>query len=445
MVSTITDRLQGFSIGAAIKAPIYVATTGANITLSGAQTIDGIAVGSCQRVLVKDQDDAVENGIYISDSSTWVRAADADGNRDVKPGTITYVDRGAENRQSFWVFNSSSTALDVVFGTDSVNLSQVNLALAGVSDFAQGLLDLNSTAAWQEALEVGATQVQAFSTSIAFLNVAQNWLALQTFGHGYIVPQGADIASDSSIGVGTTANYYSITGESTISTIVVSSGHRFTGVFTSSAVMAHGATTIILPGSANIVAAAGDAFEGYAIGPNQVRVLKYLPASGQSVVAGGETVSAYIEVAEVLENADGPSYAAGAFRTVPFNTKVHDESSIASLSSDMVEIPAGTYDADCRFMVQDYNGSGAQNYASRLLDVGATATLITGVNHGMNYPQANAGMNAMIHILGRFVLTSSAVVSAQMYPVQATDASSAVSGSSIEVYSRLCLWKVSTL
>jgi hypothetical protein len=41
----------------AIKAPARVATTGSNITLSGLQTIDGIALAAGDRVLVKDQTD----------------------------------------------------------------------------------------------------------------------------------------------------------------------------------------------------------------------------------------------------------------------------------------------------------------------------------------------------------------------------------------------------
>jgi hypothetical protein len=45
----------------AIKAPVLVATTGANIMLSGVQTIDGISVGNAsERVLVKDQANQVE-------------------------------------------------------------------------------------------------------------------------------------------------------------------------------------------------------------------------------------------------------------------------------------------------------------------------------------------------------------------------------------------------
>ena len=51
MTSTSTDRIDGLSAALAIKAPVRVATT-ANITLSGEQTIDGVAVVEHDRVLV---------------------------------------------------------------------------------------------------------------------------------------------------------------------------------------------------------------------------------------------------------------------------------------------------------------------------------------------------------------------------------------------------------
>jgi hypothetical protein len=62
------------------KLPVRVATTG-NITLSGLQTIDGVAVVKGDRVLVKNQITASENGIYIVLSSIgatdfWLRSND---------------------------------------------------------------------------------------------------------------------------------------------------------------------------------------------------------------------------------------------------------------------------------------------------------------------------------------------------------------------------------
>lgn len=114
-----TDRLQGVDIGVAFKPACTVAST-ASLTLQAAQTVDGIAVGEGERVLVTSQTDAKENGIYISDSSTWMRARDLDGARDAIPGTLVYVDRGSNFANTIWVINSSSTATSVDVGTDDI-------------------------------------------------------------------------------------------------------------------------------------------------------------------------------------------------------------------------------------------------------------------------------------------------------------------------------------
>jgi hypothetical protein len=182
MVSTITDRLKGFSIGAAIKAPAVVATTGANITLSGTQTIDGVSVGATERVLVKDQTDGTENGIYVSDSSTWIRAADADGAKDLKPGTFLYVDRGTDNGQTFWVFNSSSTATSIVVGTDTVTMSQVTVALSGASAFGSSLV---SAADASSALSIlGLANSVASATLIATTDITANAVSFAKISTG---------------------------------------------------------------------------------------------------------------------------------------------------------------------------------------------------------------------------------------------------------------------
>jgi alpha-tubulin suppressor-like RCC1 family protein len=54
-----------------------VATTG-NITLSGTQTIDGVAVIAGDRVLVKNQTTKSQNGMYVVAAGAWARATDLD-------------------------------------------------------------------------------------------------------------------------------------------------------------------------------------------------------------------------------------------------------------------------------------------------------------------------------------------------------------------------------
>lgn len=89
-LSESTDRFNGVLSTLAIKAPCVVVAL-VNITLSGEQTVNGVAVVANDRVLVTGQDSAVDNGIYDASSSAWARSADWDGNRDVINGTLVVV------------------------------------------------------------------------------------------------------------------------------------------------------------------------------------------------------------------------------------------------------------------------------------------------------------------------------------------------------------------
>ena len=91
---TNTDRRYGVSDALAWKAPVRAASTG-DIALSGEQAIDGIAIVDGDRVLVKDQAAAADNGIYIASTGNWARAPDADGARDLVTGTSVLVNAPA--------------------------------------------------------------------------------------------------------------------------------------------------------------------------------------------------------------------------------------------------------------------------------------------------------------------------------------------------------------
>ncbi len=75
------------------KDQVRAATT-ANITLSSAQTIDGVDVKEGDRVLVKDQSLPEENGVYeVVDGASWNRAMDADDASELLDMTVR-VSRG---------------------------------------------------------------------------------------------------------------------------------------------------------------------------------------------------------------------------------------------------------------------------------------------------------------------------------------------------------------
>jgi hypothetical protein len=59
------------------KQPVKAAST-VDLTLSGEQTVDTVALVTGDRILVKNQTDEIENGIYVVASGAWSRAVDAD-------------------------------------------------------------------------------------------------------------------------------------------------------------------------------------------------------------------------------------------------------------------------------------------------------------------------------------------------------------------------------
>lgn len=92
--------VDNFVAGISWKEPVLVATT-ANITLSGAQTIDSVAVVAGDRVLVKNQSTAADNGIYVASAGSWTRAVGADDYAEYE-GAVVFVISGSGNAGTTW-------------------------------------------------------------------------------------------------------------------------------------------------------------------------------------------------------------------------------------------------------------------------------------------------------------------------------------------------------
>jgi hypothetical protein len=88
------------------KASCVAATT-ANITLSGTQTIDGIALIAGDRCLVKNQTLSQNNGIYIVSASTWTRSTDMDVWAEV-PNAFTFIETGTTQADTGWVTTANA-------------------------------------------------------------------------------------------------------------------------------------------------------------------------------------------------------------------------------------------------------------------------------------------------------------------------------------------------
>jgi len=106
--------------GLDVKESCKVATT-ANITLSGTQTIDGVAVSADERVLVKNQSTASENGIYDCKSGSWARSSDFDSDAEVTSGAFTFVEQGSVNADAGFVLTTDGT---ITVGTTALSFTQ---------------------------------------------------------------------------------------------------------------------------------------------------------------------------------------------------------------------------------------------------------------------------------------------------------------------------------
>ena len=92
----------------AYKQSVVCATTTPLGSLVGLKTIDGYAVTHGDRVLVKDQLLAQDNGIYVvNQDGSWRRSSDADTSEKVDKGIVTYVTGGATNAGQAFRFHNT--------------------------------------------------------------------------------------------------------------------------------------------------------------------------------------------------------------------------------------------------------------------------------------------------------------------------------------------------
>jgi hypothetical protein len=111
-----------------IKDSVRVATT-ANITISTdlnvGDTIDGVTLADGDRVLVKDQSTASENGIYVAGSSP-ARSGDANTSAEVTSGLFVFVEEGTAGADNGYVLTTNNPIT-----LDTTNLSFAQFSGAG--------------------------------------------------------------------------------------------------------------------------------------------------------------------------------------------------------------------------------------------------------------------------------------------------------------------------
>ena len=145
------------------KASVVAAST-ANLTLSGAQTIDGVSVIAGDRVLVKDQTTTSDNGIYLCASGSWTRTTDADTYSELI-AAYTFVEGGTVNANNGFI---CTIVAGGTLGTTPITFAQFSGAgqvTAGTGMSKTGNT-LNVNTASSARIVVGADEIDLATTGV---------------------------------------------------------------------------------------------------------------------------------------------------------------------------------------------------------------------------------------------------------------------------------------
>ena len=117
------EYVDAVKVGLDFKDSVRVAST-ANVTVSGpGAAIDGVTLSSNDRVLLKNQSTASENGIYVFNgaASAMTRATDADSSTEVTSGLFTFVEEGTVNADAGFVLTTDGS---ITVGSTSLAFAQ---------------------------------------------------------------------------------------------------------------------------------------------------------------------------------------------------------------------------------------------------------------------------------------------------------------------------------
>lgn len=275
------------------------------------------------------------------------------------------------------------------------------------------------------------------AVAIGFVRNDGSATAFSTTHTGYAQNEvkGADIASAATINLTTaTGNLIHITGTTTITAITIPVGAERTLIFDGALTLTHGAA-LLLPGSANILTAAGARarVRGDTAGAN---VVDYTPANGAPYV--GYPYAKFVDQ-KAVGSPGGTNIANDVTQTRVINTTINNEIPGALLASNQITLPAGTYECLARAP-----GSGTQGHQAFFYNVtDATYTLI-----GSSETLASSVFNVTSsQISGKFTISAAKVFSIRHFTLAATNGTTGLgapsnSPLSVDTYTEVNLWKV---
>ena len=190
--------------GLDVKDSVRVASTGNVVIASPGTAIDGVTLAAGDRVLLKNQTAAPENGIYVfnAENTPMTRAPDADQNAEVTSGLFVHVVAGSTNAAAGYVL---TTPDPIVVGTTALTFSQFSGSGAAYIGTANRITVVGNQ------IDIAATYVGQASITTVGTIATGTWQGT-VIGVGY-GGTGATTAVSARANLGTTGKYTQTFGD----------------------------------------------------------------------------------------------------------------------------------------------------------------------------------------------------------------------------------------
>jgi hypothetical protein len=159
--------IQDIQNGIKWKDPVRLATT-ANVTLSGLQTLDGVAGAENNRVLVKNQTVGSQNGLYNMKSGAWTRTTDG-GAGQLVAGIAVMVTEGATQGDAQFRLQTDDP---ITVGSTALTFSQIGAAVSYTNGW--GILLTGNAFSVDKTLLVGKASASIGDGTAVQFSVAHN-------------------------------------------------------------------------------------------------------------------------------------------------------------------------------------------------------------------------------------------------------------------------------
>ena len=128
--SYVDASIQGLDVKQSVKVATVVNRTLSE--LEAGQAVDGYTLVEGDRILIKEQSTASENGIYtVNSSGAPTRAADANTSSEVTAGLFVFVEQGSTLADTGWVLSTDGTITLGTTGLSFVQFSSAGQVTAG--------------------------------------------------------------------------------------------------------------------------------------------------------------------------------------------------------------------------------------------------------------------------------------------------------------------------